>query len=45
MSQIHWLALRPLLPIPEISHFALLLLTSGSAEEEAQLEVRGDATF
>ena len=45
MSQIHWLARRPLFPIPEISHFALLLLTCGSAEEEAQLEARGDDTF
>ena len=27
MSQIHWLARRPLSPISEISHFAFLLLT------------------
>ena len=47
MSQIHWLARRPLFPISEISHFAFLLLTCGSAEyeKEAQLEVRGGDTF
>ena len=32
MKQIHWLARRPLSPIPENSHVAFLLLTCGSAE-------------
>ena len=36
---------RPLASIPGTSHFAFLLLTCASAEEQAQLEVRGDDTF
>ena len=36
---------RPLASIPRTSHFAFLLLTCASAEELAQLEVRGDDTF
>ena len=45
MSQIHWLILVVLSPHPWNLSLCLSLLTCASAEELAQLEVRGDDTF
>ena len=42
MSQIHWLARRPLSPIPGNSHFAFSLLTCGSADEKKRLNSRSE---